>query len=432
MSLDEYEREYRGHVQAAEEKLAQASGATGVDAQRTALSAAERAADAGRDVIQLMELEGRSLSGVARSKLQTQLRSCRDELSALKSRIKELKSAGRSPPPVHDHGRIREENCAGADRFGESERSRLIAANERITKGTDRLKDAHSVTLDMENTANSILGDLASQRETLLHAKGSLRYASEGLEGSRRLLAQMARRAAMNKMTLWVVIGLVRAPTRSLSARQPRQPRNLDLRSPALASSAPHALLTTYAWLDDSVVCVHSSSGCSSSCGPAGRVAARRHLPPRPPRASPSEARRSRNMQSAGRRHGWRVRVECSESDERAPTARHRLHTFVANRPVAGSSDVRAPVRWPAQPQPQAHTALRTQRLTTQRVQQIVRNKRCRRGMPQTITSRLTSSPRQAKVQQYRYTPRIRAPRHCLPVHRLIGMMILRVDIWIK
>ena len=48
----------------------------------------------------------------------------------------------------------------------------MLANNERLSKGTDRLKNAHQVTLDMENTANSILGDLSKQRET--------RYARQG------------------------------------------------------------------------------------------------------------------------------------------------------------------------------------------------------------------------------------------------------------
>jgi vesicle transport through interaction with t-SNAREs protein 1 len=207
-SIDEYEREFRGHVQAAEERLAHASRSSSPDDRRTALSGAERAAEAGKDVVQLMELEGRSLSGAARSKLQAQLRSYRDEISALKTRIKDLKSTARSP----DH--CREENCAGGDSYSNpspGERSRLLANNDRMSKATDKLKQAHAVTLDMEQTANAILGDLGKQRETLMHAQGSLRYAADGLEGSRKLLAQMGRRAAMNKMTLWIVIGLVRA-----------------------------------------------------------------------------------------------------------------------------------------------------------------------------------------------------------------------------
>ena len=207
-NIDEYDSEFRGHVQAAEEKIA-AAARSGGDEQRAAAAAAERAADAAKDVVQLMELEGRSLSGAARTKLQAKLRASRDEVGALKARIKELKAVARSTPQRED--RIREDLFAGGYRSGDDagEHSRMLAANERLGQGTDRLRDAHQVTLDMENTANSILGDLSRQRETIMHAKGTLRYASEGLESSKRVLSQMARRAAMNKYTMWIVIGLL-------------------------------------------------------------------------------------------------------------------------------------------------------------------------------------------------------------------------------
>ena len=81
--------------------------------------------------------------------------------------------------------------------------------NARLGKAGERLQQAHAVTIDMENTANSILGDLSKQRVTMMHAKGTLRYAADGLDSSRRILSQMARRAAMNKVAMYVVIGLL-------------------------------------------------------------------------------------------------------------------------------------------------------------------------------------------------------------------------------
>ena len=122
--------------------------------------------------------------------------------------LKELRATARTPTQQQD--RIREE-CFAGGRFNDDagERSRMLANNERLSKGTDRLKNAHQVTLDMENTANSILGDLSKQRETLMHAKGTMRYAMEGLDTSGRILSQMARRAAMNKLTLYVVIAVL-------------------------------------------------------------------------------------------------------------------------------------------------------------------------------------------------------------------------------
>jgi vesicle transport through interaction with t-SNAREs 1 len=213
-AIDEYEAEYRSHVQAAEEKLAVVDhSGPHSDSGRSALNAAERAAEAAKDVVQLMELEGRSLTGSARSKLQTSLRSCRNEVAAIRERLKALRQAARTPPArlASDRDRIREECFAGSGYGSDSsaEHSRMLANNERLGKAGERLQQAHQVTIDMENTANSILGDLSKQRETLLHAKGTLKYASDGLDASKRILSQMARRAAMNKITMWIVVGLL-------------------------------------------------------------------------------------------------------------------------------------------------------------------------------------------------------------------------------
>lgn len=216
-NLQEYEQEYYGHVQAAQEKLAVAeSTGMGGEPGRAACGAAERAAEAAKDVVQLMELEGRSLAGPQRTKLQDRLRGCRTEVASLKERLKTLKTAARrtSSPSAKraEEDRIREECFAGSDPYrgdGAAERSRMLGNNERIAKSTDRLNAANQVTVDMEHTANSILGDLSKQRETLNHARGTLRLATDGLDKSKRLLGQMARRAAMNKLTMYVVVALL-------------------------------------------------------------------------------------------------------------------------------------------------------------------------------------------------------------------------------
>jgi len=205
-NLAEYEQEYYSHVQAAQEKLALAeSSGMGGEPGRVACSAAERATEAAKDVVQLMELEGRSLAGPQKTKLQERLRSCRTEVASLKERLKVVKLAARAKTD----DRIREEMFAGSQGYSDEEQKTMLGHNERIAKGTDRLNAAHSVTVDMEHTANSILGDLSKQRETLNHARGTLRLATDGLDKSKRLLGQMARRAAMNKATMYFVVALL-------------------------------------------------------------------------------------------------------------------------------------------------------------------------------------------------------------------------------
>lgn len=81
----------------------------------------------------------------------------------------------------------------------------MLRNTERLNQGTDRLKDVMVVTSEMEQRGADILSDLSKQRETLQHTRGSLSYAGEQLEASRRLLRGMARRAMANKLMLRLV-----------------------------------------------------------------------------------------------------------------------------------------------------------------------------------------------------------------------------------
>lgn len=210
-SIDDYESDYKAHISAANERAEQAEHCKTPEERRSVVAAAERAVEAAKDVIQLMELEGRSLPSDRRARLQAMLRGFRTEVSDLKSLLRELKSKS----TAQQSDCIREELFAAHNGNGyggggvPNERSRMLANNDRIAAGTDRLKDVNAVTMDMEHTANSILGDLASQRETLMRSRNTLNFASAGLENSSRLLRSMARRAATNKLILYVVIGLI-------------------------------------------------------------------------------------------------------------------------------------------------------------------------------------------------------------------------------
>ena len=209
-AIDEYERELADHMAAAEQKRrrrARGGGrgrrAAAADAEARARGGeGHRAADRARGAV-----------GARRGALARDGEGARAALAARR----------RQPPPKQARAQaaaaqsdqIREDLFAGChhDRgFDDAgERARILANNERIASGTGKLKNAHDVTMDMEGTAASILGELGKQRETLLHAKGSLSGASEGLEQSRRVLRSMGRRAMANKLVLWVVIARIGA-----------------------------------------------------------------------------------------------------------------------------------------------------------------------------------------------------------------------------
>ena len=109
-AISGYETEYRGHIAAAELKIEQAEQAGREDDRRAGISSADRAIEAAKDVVQLMELEGRTLPSLARSDLQNRLRGFRSTIGDLKSRLKGARSA---MTPDRGGDRIREDLFAG-------------------------------------------------------------------------------------------------------------------------------------------------------------------------------------------------------------------------------------------------------------------------------------------------------------------------------
>uniref|UniRef100_A0A6S9QPD3 t-SNARE coiled-coil homology domain-containing protein n=1 Tax=Chrysotila carterae TaxID=13221 RepID=A0A6S9QPD3_CHRCT len=99
--------------------------------------------------------------------------------------------------------------AGGSQGSDAGERARMLTTSDRLIKGNERLKNAHSVTLEMEGMAASILNDLSKQRETLMRSKSTLSYATQQLDVSRRVVQAMARRAATNKAVLYLIIALI-------------------------------------------------------------------------------------------------------------------------------------------------------------------------------------------------------------------------------
>jgi len=134
--------------------------------------------------------------------LLTRLKGYKDDLEALKKSLKdaaktrdkraELLSGGRSPPAEDSE-----------------QHARLLQMNEQARKGTDRLKQATETALEAEAVGTNILKDLRSQRETLMHATGTLQRANEGLARGSRMLSAIARRAFANKLLMWLMILLL-------------------------------------------------------------------------------------------------------------------------------------------------------------------------------------------------------------------------------
>lgn len=85
-------------------------------------------------------------------------------------------------------------------------RDRLIFANDKLQKGTDKLREAYHTAMETEAVGARVMQDLHEQRETMERSRGRLAKAGAGLARSRRVLSAMGRRALANKVLLWCMI----------------------------------------------------------------------------------------------------------------------------------------------------------------------------------------------------------------------------------
>jgi hypothetical protein len=102
-----------------------------------------------------------------------------------------------------------EVHSRGARVGSSADRARLLKMGERLHDGSSKLKTAMKVALEAEQIGMSIMGDLRSQRETIMHATGTMQRANESLSRSKRTLSAISQRALSNKVLMWVLIVLL-------------------------------------------------------------------------------------------------------------------------------------------------------------------------------------------------------------------------------
>ncbi|EOD18476.1 vesicle transport through interaction with t-snares [Emiliania huxleyi CCMP1516] len=207
----EYEDEYRAHSSEAAAHLETARATADRDDRQQAAAAASRSIDAAREVVSMLEMEAGALPKTERAPLSSRIRAYRSELTDLSRRLREATRADARQAAAVASDCIREElfSAASGDGGGRDESERMLANSDRLASSTNRLREAHAATLDMEERGAAIMGDLARQRETLMRTRGTLGAAREGLEASRRVLRQMGRRAATNKAVLRGIFAVV-------------------------------------------------------------------------------------------------------------------------------------------------------------------------------------------------------------------------------
>ncbi|KAH9740196.1 Vesicle transport v-SNARE 13 [Citrus sinensis] len=164
--FERYERQYC-EISANLSKKCTAAASLDGERKKQKVSEIQTGLDEAESLIRKMDLEARSLQPNVKAVLLAKLREYKSDLNNLKSEVKRLVSGNLN---AASRDELLESGMADALTASADQRSRLMMSTERVNQSTDRIKDSRRTMLETEELGVSILQDLSSQRQSLLHA----------------------------------------------------------------------------------------------------------------------------------------------------------------------------------------------------------------------------------------------------------------------
>uniref|UniRef100_A0A7N2L1A5 Vesicle transport v-SNARE N-terminal domain-containing protein n=1 Tax=Quercus lobata TaxID=97700 RepID=A0A7N2L1A5_QUELO len=162
--------------------------------------------DEAEALIRKMDLEARSLQPNVKAVLLAKLREYKSDLNNLKTEVKRIVS-GNLNAAARDE--LLESGMADTLTASADQRTRLVTTTERLGKSGDRIKESRRTMLETEELGVSILQDLHSQRQSLLHANNTLHGVDDNVGRSKKLLTNMSRRMSRNKWMIGSIIAVL-------------------------------------------------------------------------------------------------------------------------------------------------------------------------------------------------------------------------------
>ncbi|KAH9676591.1 Vesicle transport v-SNARE 13 [Citrus sinensis] len=203
--FERYERQYC-EISANLSKKCTAAASLDGERKKQKVSEIQTGLDEAESLIRKMDLEARSLQPNVKAVLLAKLREYKSDLNNLKSEVKRLVS-GNLNAAARDE--LLESGMADALTASADQRSRLMMSTERVNQSTDRIKDSRRTMLETEELGVSILQDLSSQRQSLLHAHNTLHGVDDNVGKSKKVLTAMSRRMSRNKWIIGTVVAVL-------------------------------------------------------------------------------------------------------------------------------------------------------------------------------------------------------------------------------
>ncbi|CAN6467829.1 unnamed protein product [Victoria cruziana] len=198
-----YERQYC-ELSANITKKCTSAGLLDGEKKKQKVSEIKTGLDEAESLIRKMDLEARSLQPGVKAMLLQKLREYKSDLNNLKGEVKKITSATQAA-----RDELLESGMADALTVSADQRSRLLQSTERLNQSGERIREGRRTMLETEELGVSILQDLHQQRQSLLHAHGTLHGVDDNIGKSRKILTAMSRRMDRNKWIIGAIIAVL-------------------------------------------------------------------------------------------------------------------------------------------------------------------------------------------------------------------------------
>lgn len=165
------------------------------------MSKARRLMTEGDRIVKAMDMEARGVRPSEKRKLTDRIRRYKADLNNLKGDLERASSKGDRDELLTGggtRGAIAKESAG--------QRARLLEAGERMDKGTAQLQETRRTLMETEEVGVNIMGNLHTQRETLLRAHDKVKETNRLTGRARRVLNSIKARACTNQLLLIFII----------------------------------------------------------------------------------------------------------------------------------------------------------------------------------------------------------------------------------
>eukprot|EP00002_Diphylleia_rotans_P005254 TRINITY_DN14366_c0_g1_i1.p1 TRINITY_DN14366_c0_g1~~TRINITY_DN14366_c0_g1_i1.p1 ORF type:complete len:221 (-),score=61.04 TRINITY_DN14366_c0_g1_i1:326-988(-) len=157
-------------------------------------------------LVQQMDLEVRSLPSNKKAARAAKVKTYKDDVVKIRADLRRVAGASAVAAARSD---LLDPMHADVSEISANQRQRVLNSNARLEKTSNDINRIHSTALESEEIGNTILSDLAQQRQVILRAKDTVQESNQNVDEARGILNSMGRRIVTNKIILMGIILLI-------------------------------------------------------------------------------------------------------------------------------------------------------------------------------------------------------------------------------